>query len=191
MVAFVGACASLTPDNLNSGIAFTMIGPFFVGVIEVCALALAPLFCRPVDIGLASGLLASIRSAGGSIAVAVYSSILSNRLATTVPANIGPAAIAAGLPAEKVPALTAAVIGNKLASFPGLTQPIQAAVTAVVPTAYAQAFKTVYLASLGFGGIAIVGCLLSKDATTHLTDKVHRKMHGKATGKESTDDSST
>ncbi|KAI0169998.1 putative siderophore iron transporter [Hypoxylon sp. FL1284] len=190
MVAFVGACASLTPETLNAGIAFTMVGPFFVGVIEVCALALAPLFCKPVDIGLASGLLASIRSAGGSIAVAVYSSILSNRLASTVPANVGPAAVAAGLPAEKVPALAAAVIGNKLAAFPGLTDSVQAAVAGVVPTAYAQAFKTVYLASLGFGGIAIVGCLFSKDAQTHLTDTVHRKMHGKTTGKENADDSS-
>ncbi|OTB01318.1 hypothetical protein M426DRAFT_323587 [Hypoxylon sp. CI-4A] len=191
MVAFVGACASLTPETLKAGIAFTMIGPFFVGVIEVCALALAPLFCRPVDIGLASGLLASIRSAGGSIAVAVYSSILSNRLATTVPANIGPVAIAAGLPADKVPALSAAVLGSKLAAFPGLTPAIQAAVTSALPNAYTQAFRTVYLASLGFGGIAIVGCLFSKDAQKHLTDKVQRKMHGKAAAKESSESIST
>ncbi|KAI0853470.1 hypothetical protein F5Y00DRAFT_224737 [Daldinia vernicosa] len=187
MVAFVGACASLTPDTLNAGIAFTMIGPFFVGVIEVCALALAPLFCRPVDIGLASGLLASIRSAGGSIAVVVYSSILSNRLASTFPANVGPAAIAAGLPAEKVPALVAAVLGSKLATFLGLSDARKAAVASVLPIAYSQAFKTVYLASLGFGGIAIVGCLFSKDAQKHLTDKVERKMHGKVTGKDSPD----
>lgn len=191
MVAFVGACASLTPDTLHAGIAFTMIGPFFVGVIEVCALALAPLFCKPVDIGLASGLLASIRSAGGSIAVAVYSSILSNRLASTVPANVGPAAIAAGLPAEKVPALVTAVLGSKLATFPGLSDAGKAAVASVLPIAYSQAFKTVYLASLGFGGIAIVGCLFSKDAQKHLTDKVERKMHGKATGKDSPDSASS
>ncbi|KAI1384229.1 putative siderophore iron transporter [Hypoxylon trugodes] len=189
MVAFVGACASLTPETLNAGIAFTMIGPFFVGVIEVFALALAPLFCRPVDIGLASGLLASIRAAGGSIAVAVYSSILTNRLASTVPANVGPAAIAAGLPAEKVPSLVAAVLSSKLATFPGITPAITQAVAGVLPTAYSQAFKTVYLASLGFGGIAIIGCLFSKDAKKHLTDTVHRKMHGKATGNGSSSES--
>ncbi|KAI2620469.1 trichothecene efflux pump [Hypoxylon sp. NC1633] len=186
MVAFVGACAALTPDNLDTGIAFTMIGPFFVGVIEVCALAVAPLFCKPVDIGVASGLLASIRSAGGSVAVAVYSSILTNRLAETVPANVGPAAIAAGLPADQVPALVAAVLESELTSFAGMTPSIQAAVALAVPTAYSQAFRTVYLASLGFGGIAIVGCLFSKDAEKHLTDTVHRKMHGKTTGTEST-----
>ncbi|KAI1076195.1 trichothecene efflux pump [Whalleya microplaca] len=182
MVAFVGACAALTPETLNSGIAFTMIGPFFVGVIELCALALAPLFCKPADIGVASGLLASIRSAGGSIAVAVYSSILSNRLTTTVPANVGPAAVAAGLPESQVPALVAAVLKSKLDTFPGLTDAVKGAVASVLPIAYSQAFKTVYLASLGFGGIAIIGCLFSKDAQQHLTDKVGRKMHGKTTG---------
>jgi hypothetical protein len=51
------------------GIAFTIIGPFFVGFIELVSLAVVPLFYKPADIGLASGLLASIRSAGGSIAV--------------------------------------------------------------------------------------------------------------------------
>ncbi|KAI0006586.1 trichothecene efflux pump [Xylariaceae sp. FL0662B] len=181
MVAFVGACAALTPETLNLGIAFTMIGPFFVGVIELCALALAPLFCKPADIGVASGLLASVRSAGGSIAVAVYSSILSNRLTTTVPANVGPAAIAAGLPESQVPDLVAAVLKSKLDSFPGLTDAVKGAVASVLPTAYSQAFQTVYLASIGFGGIAIIGCLFSKDAQQHLTDKVGRKMHSKTT----------
>ncbi|KAI5865780.1 trichothecene efflux pump [Durotheca rogersii] len=187
MVAFVGACASLTPQTLGAGIAFTMAGPFFVGVIEVCALALAPLFCRPADIGLASGLLASIRSAGGSVAVAVYSSVLANRLATTVPAVVGPAAVAAGLPPDRVPALAAALVGNRLAAFPDLTPAVQAAVAAAAPAAYALAFRTVYLASLGFGGIAIVGCLFSQDAQSVLTDTVHRRMNGKASGSESRD----
>lgn len=177
MVGFVAALAALTPETKNIGIAFTIIGPFFVGFIELVSLALAPLFCRPADIGLASGLLASIRSAGGSIAVAVYSTILSNRLATTLPENIGPAATGAGLPSSQVAALVAAVKAGKLATFPDITPAIQAAVTAVLPTAYSQAYKTVYLASLGFGGIAIMGCLFAKDAQKHLTNKVERKMH--------------
>lgn len=176
MVGFVGALASLTPESKNHGITLTILGPFFVGFIELASLALAPLFCKASDIGLASGLLASIRSAGGSIAVAVYSTILSNRLLVTVPANIGPAAIAAGLPADQVGALSTAVINSKLSSFPGITEAIESAVAAVLPTAYAQAFRTVYLASLGFGGIAIVGCLFSQDANEHLTDKVERRM---------------
>jgi len=178
MVGFVGALAALDPGKKTMGIALTIVGPFFVGCIELLSMAVAPLFLKPADIGLASGLLASIRSAGGSVAVAVYSTILTNRLATTLPANIGPVAIAAGLPADKVPALAAAAKAGKLASFPGITDAITKAVAGVLPTAYSQAFQTVYLASLGFGGIAIVGCMFSKDARSLLTDRVERKMHG-------------
>ncbi|OLN91684.1 putative MFS-type transporter C16A3.17c 3 [Colletotrichum chlorophyti] len=176
MVGFVGALASLTPQTLNTGIALTILGPFFVGFIELASLALAPLFCKPADIGLASGLLASIRSAGGSIAVAVYTTILSNRLATEIPAAISGPAVAAGLPEGQVADLAKAVQANKLATFPGLSGAVKVAVARVLPEAYSKAFQTVYLASLGFGAIAIVGCLFSKDAQKHLTDKVERRM---------------
>ncbi|KAI0509092.1 fungal trichothecene efflux pump [Xylaria bambusicola] len=178
MVGFVGSLAALTPTSLNTGIALTLVGPFFVGIIELTALAIAPLFCKPEDIGLASGLLASIRSAGGSIAVTVYSTILSNRLKFTVPHAVGPAAISAGLPEDQVPSLAAAVLGGTLAKFPGLTPEISSAISAVIPNAYSQAYQTVYLASFGFGAIAILGCLFAKDARDLLTDKVERKMTG-------------
>lgn len=185
MVGLVGALASLTPSHKNTGIALTILGPFFVGFIELASLALAPLFCKASDIGLASGLLASIRSAGGSIAVAVYTTILTNRLDSTIPANIGNAVVAAGLPANEVAALSAAVKARTWRKFAGLTPSISAAILENAPNAYAQAFKTVYLASLGFGAIAIIGSLLSRDAREHLTDKVERKMHhGKGVAKD-------
>jgi hypothetical protein len=174
MVGFTSSLAALTPDTKNMGVAFTIIGPFFVGFIELASLALAPLFCKASDIGLASGLLASIRSAGGAIAVAVYSTILSNRLTTTIPAAVVPAATDAGLPASKVPQLLAALDAGTLDKFPAA---VAGAVGGALPGAYAAAFKTVYLASIGFGAIAIIGSLLSKDAKEHLTDRVERKMH--------------
>jgi hypothetical protein len=179
--------AALTPSSKSTGIVLTLVGPFFVGVIELTSLAVAPLFCKPEDIGLASGLLASIRSAGGSVAVTVYSTILSNRLKFTVPHNIGPAAVAAGLPEDQVSALANAVLGGTLAKFPGLTSVISKAVASVLPTAYSQAFRTVYLASFGFGAIAIVGCLFAKDARELLTNKVERKMHEATMGQRGRD----
>ncbi|KAJ4357516.1 uncharacterized protein N0V89_002092 [Didymosphaeria variabile] len=183
MVAFVSSCASLTPSTLNRGIAFTIIGPFFVGFIELAALALAPLFCKAEEIGVSSGMLASIRAAGGSVAVAVYSTILTNRLATTIPTVVGGAATAAGLPASDVPGVLAAVAAGTVAEAPGVNTSILTAIAGAVPIAYSQAFKTVYLASLGFGGIAIIGSLLTVDPEKHLTDKVERRLHGMGAGK--------
>lgn len=171
MVAFVVSLASLTPDTKSAGIALTILGPFWVGFIELSSMALAPLFCKPEDIGLASGMLASIRAAGGSIAVAVYETILTNRLSTTLPAVVGAAAVAAGYPESDVATLAAAIKSGTWTTLPGLSDPIKAAITSAIPTAYGQAFKTVYLASLGFGGIAIIGAICTKDATKLLTDK--------------------
>lgn len=179
MCTFVSALAALTPERVKMGIAFTIIGPFFVGFIELASLSLAPLFCKASDIGLASGLLSSIRSAGSSVSVATYNAILTNRLATTLVANINSIAADAGIPDDKIPAIVAAIKTGTIAKVPGLTPEMQAAVTQVVPTAYSQAFKTVYLASLAFGGIAIISSLFSKDVQEHLTDKVERKLHGR------------
>ena len=182
MVAFVTSLASLTPSTKAMGITFTIIGPFFLGVIQLATLSLAPLFCHAEDIGLSSGVLASLRAIGGSIAVTVYSTILTNRLTTTLPATVGGAAVAAGLPAAEVPAVLAAASKGTLAEVPGITSAVITAVTQALPIAYSQAFKTVYLASLGFGGIAIIGSLFTKDPKEHLTDKVERRMHGKGIG---------
>ncbi|KAF2651220.1 fungal trichothecene efflux pump [Lophiostoma macrostomum CBS 122681] len=182
MVSFVSACASLTPSTKSTGIAFTILGPFFVGFIELAALSLAPLFCKAEEIGVSSGMLASIRAAGGSVAVAVYTTILTNRLSTTIPSIVGSAAVEAGLPESQPPEVLEAISAGTIAKVPGLTQSVLAAITQALPTAYGQAFKTVYLASLGFGGIAIIGSLLTKDPQEHLTDKVERRMHGKGIG---------
>ncbi|KAH7029838.1 fungal trichothecene efflux pump [Microdochium trichocladiopsis] len=182
MVGFVAALAALTPASKDLGVALTMLGPFFVGIIELLSLALAPLFCDPADIGLASGLLASIRSAGGSVAVAVYSSVLANRVAIEIPNAVIPAVINAGFPADKAPALASAVVAKSYATFPGVNSAVTAAIASVLPSAYAAAFKVVYLVSLAFGAIALAGSLISKDSQPHLTDKIERKM---VSGKES------
>ena len=171
MVGFVSSLAALTPETKVTGIVLTILGPFWVGFIELTSLALAPLFCKPADIGLASGMLASIRSAGGSIAVAVYTTILTNRLTTTIATNVGSAAVEAGLAESRVAALVAAVKAGTWKKLPDITDAIAAAVKSNIPTAYGQAFKTVYLASLGFGGIAIIGSLFTKNAQKHLTSQ--------------------
>lgn len=178
MCAFVGALAALTPERKNMGIAFTIVGPFFVGFIELASLALAPLFCKASDIGLASGLLASIRSAGSSVAIAIYVAILNNRLSTTMVENIRAIAPEAGIPSAQIPAIAAAAQAGNLDELPGIRPAILAAVSKIIPTAYSQAFKTVYLASLAFGGIAILSSLFSKDVQEHLTNKVERKLRG-------------
>lgn len=113
------------------------------------------------------------RYAGGSLATAIYTTILTNtqtkRLATTLPE----AAIAAGMTAENAQKLLAAFpLGAKaIAAVPGTTtEAIQAAGLAF-KWSYAHGLKIVALSSLAFGGFGLICCFLCEDLTPKMTNK--------------------
>lgn len=68
MVSLIAALAAQGLDGLLLGTVLTSFGPVFSGLIESISLGLAPLFCPPQDLGLAAGMLGTIRSAVASIA---------------------------------------------------------------------------------------------------------------------------
>jgi MFS family permease len=68
LTAFAGALASVNPGEVHKGVAFMFLSCMCVGIIELSALALAPLVCPPEEIGVATGTLGSIRSAGSTVA---------------------------------------------------------------------------------------------------------------------------
>jgi Fungal trichothecene efflux pump (TRI12) len=197
MVGFLTGMAALTPSTKGLGIGLSLVGSFCVGFIELTSLAVAPLFCAPEDIGLAVGLISAIRSLGGSISgallnvhhlqeffgltsvVTVYVAIRDNRLLATLPNAIYPAALEAGYPSSRLPQLLAAVNAGKLSKLPDATSAVIAAVQKAAPIGYSQAYKTVYLASLAFGAIALMGSVFSKDPEKHLNDNITRKLHGR------------
>jgi hypothetical protein len=67
MVGFISTLATLTPATKDMGVTFSVLGCLCVGYIELAALAVAPLFCEPEDIGLAVSFVGAVRSLGGSI----------------------------------------------------------------------------------------------------------------------------
>ncbi|OJJ43515.1 hypothetical protein ASPZODRAFT_154411 [Penicilliopsis zonata CBS 506.65] len=80
VTVFNGALAALNEDRLVLGIAFTALGGFFVGYLEILTIIMCPLYCAPEDIGLASGFLGSAKQIAGTIATAIFVAILDNRL---------------------------------------------------------------------------------------------------------------
>lgn len=54
--------------NLIFHLQFTAIGGFGVGYLELITLIMCPLYCKPEDIGLASGFLGSAKQVAGTIA---------------------------------------------------------------------------------------------------------------------------
>ena len=159
------------------------VGAFFLGYLDCVGLTMAGMvIADQKDIGAAIGMAASIRSGIASIGTAVYSVILSNRLDTTIPAVVPPAVIKAGLPASSVPAfMTAMTVGTPAAfdAVPGLNPAILAVGTAAHKVASAQAFSTVFYATIAFSGVGLILSFFAPSADSQMTNQVATTLHGR------------
>lgn len=107
---------------------------------------------------MAGGLSGAIRAFGSILAVAIYATTLANRLNTTIPANVVPAAENAGLPTSSIPTFIMALGGTNTTAVPGLTPSILAVTEQAYKVANAQAYRTVFLANFAFGCLGMVIC---------------------------------
>jgi hypothetical protein len=155
-VAAVGA----NPLNLELSLAFIIAGCFFVGAMDGVAITMSTL---PLDsqeeLGTAGGFSGAMRGTLSAVATVIYSTVLSNRLASTIPANVYPAALNAGLPISSLESLVLGLDGTialSVDTVPGLTSAIVREATDAYKLANAQAYRTVFLSTLGFGVLGIV-----------------------------------
>ncbi|KAJ5377946.1 uncharacterized protein N7496_005355 [Penicillium cataractarum] len=185
ITAFSGALASLNQHREAYGIAFTAIGGFAVGYLELITLIMCPLYCKPKDIGLASGFLGSAKQVMGTIATAIYISILDNRVAATLPSEVSEAALNAGLPKSSLAAVLESVSeSTSMTKIPGITEKIILAVTDAVKTAYSESFSTVFLVSITFGGLSIIAALASVSVDDKLDNVIAAKLSGAGASQE-------
>ncbi|PYI08054.1 siderophore iron transporter [Aspergillus sclerotiicarbonarius CBS 121057] len=179
ITAFSGALAAVNQHRESYGIAFTAIGGFWVGYLELITIIMCPLYCKPEDIGLASGFLGSAKQVAGTISTAIYVAILDNRIAVDVPKDVSAAAVKAGLPSSSMTDLLEAVSAGTAAAYeavPGMTTTILAAVMDAVKTGYSQSFRTVFLVSVAFGGLSVITSLFSASVDDRFTNDVAAKL---------------
>jgi hypothetical protein len=179
MVAFVSAIASATEYSRTRSVIFLLIGAAAAGYVENLTLSTMALVWDPENIGLVSGVLATIRTAAGSIAIALYSSLLSNGLTKYLPKYVPDAAIGARLPTSSVIGLLTSISARTYADVPSITPTIIEAVRHAVKRAYSMSFRTVFLATLPFGAILLVAAFLTPNVEDYLTDDVARKLQGR------------
>lgn len=148
------------PLNINMTLAFLITGNFVLGAADGVALPMTTFPIRTQEeIGTAGGLSGSIRLTGTSIAVAMYSTILNNRLEATVPRSVRSAVTNAGLAESAVPTIIAALNrGERLLT--NTTQGLTAENIPWIEHAFrlgnSQAYKTTFLSTLGFGALSVV-----------------------------------
>ncbi|KIW01794.1 uncharacterized protein PV09_06966, partial [Verruconis gallopava] len=181
LTAFLAAVGSCTQHNQGRALAFTTISGFFTGWLELICLVANGLVVQSSDLGLANGFLGSIKQIAGSVAVSIYVAVLTNRIDVELPKAVTSAAINAGLPSTSVVAVLGAVANGTTAALnavPGINPNIEAAVTNGVKTAYASSFKTVYLVTIAFGGIAFIAALFTSNINAMLNNYVSRRIAG-------------
>lgn len=111
----------------------------------------------------------------------IYVAILKNRISETLPKNVIPAATNAGLPPSSLPELLKAATAQSVSameSVKGMNSSVLVAVSDAMKTASAQSFRTVYLASIAFGGLTVISALFSVSVDDKLNDRVARTMRG-------------
>lgn len=142
------ACGA-NPMNLNLTMGLVTTGSLAIGIMEGQSIATTSFPLRTQEeIGTAGGLSGAIRSFVAVLASAIYSTVLTNRLNTTIPQYVIPAAEQAGLPTSSIPALIAGLsgVGNLTASaVPGLTREIEATAAQAYIVANSMAYKTMYV----------------------------------------------
>lgn len=180
MLSFFAALSAIAPDRLAMTIALGVVGCTAVGYLENVALPGVTLLWEPQDIGLATGVLGSIRGLGGAVAQALYSSIYSNKLGEYMPQYVTPAATDAGLPASSLPALFAGIgAGGDFSAVPGMSDRIAAAVGSALTRANADSFRIVFYCTIPFSVLVLVASVMVPNVEKYLTGNVAKRLQEK------------
>lgn len=174
------AAACVTPTNKNVVAGLITVGCFFTGYLDSIGLAMVGICIKDQrDIGTAVGIAGTVRGGIATIATAIYSSILANKLAENIPSMVGPVAIESGLPESSVPDFIAGVSGTgNLTAVPGVNEAIIAAGTAAFEWATVHAYRMVFFSTIAFSVVSIILAFLSPNVDKLMTEKVAATLHG-------------
>ncbi|ETS83366.1 hypothetical protein PFICI_05242 [Pestalotiopsis fici W106-1] len=129
-----------------------------LGMTLTSLITAAQLSTPPELIAVASGLIISVRSLGGTVALAIFNALFLDET-SHLGENIAAAAVSAGLPPEDAGQLvTALTMQNEtaLASMPGATPEIISTGADALFATYLTAFRHVWIAAACFVAVAAV-----------------------------------
>lgn len=174
--AFVASLASIGADTHSATIALGILATFFIGYVDNITFPGVTLVLEAQDIGLATGVLGSIRGMGGAVAQSMYVSILTTNVAKYLPRYVTPAILAAGLPSSSLPSLYAGITAGNFTAVPGITPQIIAIVGAETQRAYFSAFHVVFYATIPFGVLLVVAACFVPNMEKFLHNNVAKRL---------------
>ncbi|KAK5222205.1 hypothetical protein LTR72_006462 [Exophiala xenobiotica] len=184
---FTGCLAAVVEQHK---IAWAALQAFSVGPFALVVLACyvtAGLNIPLKYLGLATGLIGTFRSMGGSVGNAIFNAILQGVISKDLGPAIANAALTQGFDAQYLDLLipatiqTAVGIPHAFDAIPGGIQPaVEAAALRAFRQVYGKAFRMVFFATIPFGVMAIVLACVMRDSSIYLTNHtaVHMEREG-------------
>lgn len=175
-MAFTASLASISENQHANFIAFGVLGCVAIGFVDNITFPGVTLVIEPQDIGLATGVLGSIRAAGGAIAQALYVSVLDNKIKTYLPKYVAPAAVKAGLTTSSLPSLFAGLATGNFSAVPDITPAILAVVGQEVKHAYISSFRVVFYVTIPFSALLILAACFVPNMEQYLGMNVAKRL---------------
>ncbi|GAB7358595.1 hypothetical protein MBLNU230_g2655t1 [Neophaeotheca triangularis] len=163
------------PHDFQLAMGMGFLAMFGMGCSLTVLIVGVQLSCPDEHIGLATLVLGSLRAIGGSVAITIYSAILSNTMETDAGPRVGAAVIPLGIDPTILPdfiGLLAAHRADLAGQLPGVSPEALEVARETIRYSWAEAFSNMYYAAMAFSAVAIVASLCVKDVSHNMTDSV-------------------
>ncbi|KAB5515524.1 major facilitator superfamily domain-containing protein [Coniochaeta sp. 2T2.1] len=174
-IAFV---ACINTSNAAWGLPVLM--GFGLGMTLITLITAAQLSIPVELVSVATGLIISVRSLGGTIGIAIYNAVFISAM-KKLPGNVAYAAMAAGLPPSSIEQFVTNLAGQNstdLVTVPGVTPEIISAGAGALLDTYATGFRNVWVTALAFCVLAGISSVFlfdpSKEFNNHIDAPVEK-----------------
>lgn len=176
--------ATSNPDSRIRSCILLAFANFCFGWVEGQSLVATTLALpNQQEMGTGCGFGGSVRFLISTIASTVYTAVLSHRLAVTIPDQVTPAILNAGLPQSSVAEfLTNLSSGLPLKNVPGVTTSIILVGTNAYKYACSDAYRTIFFVAIAFCGLGVISTLFLPDLDALMTYEVETALHLRKAG---------
>ncbi|KAJ9638512.1 hypothetical protein H2204_004282 [Knufia peltigerae] len=176
--ALLGGLACLTTDNKSTMLGLLIPGLTLIAYAEGVGGATTSLTIDDqAEIGTAVGVALSMRSLISTVALTIYLTVLQNRLKHTVPEEVVPVLLKAGLPESSISLFIGAITSGSFSKVPGATAQIVQAGIVAYRRALVLAFRSVLYTVLAFLLLNILVSLLFPNLDHMMNDSVAARLH--------------
>jgi hypothetical protein len=179
--------------SIPFGLGISFLSMMGTGFTSVALIVCVQLCCDDADIGLATLILGAVRAIGGSVAITIYSTFITNVMEQDSGLIVAKVVLPLGLPVTSLEPLIVDLVNENLAQasqVPGVTPQIMTAARLALRQVWTKGFHHVYLASGCFAAFSVVAAILSKDVSGNMTNHVAVRLENEKTKVETVEDKS-